>query len=220
VANRIVIWRHGQTDWNIANRFQGHSDIPLNEVGQFQVTHAARVLAPMEPTMIISSDLNRARNTAHALAELAKLEIGIDERLRETHGGSWEGKTGAENRAVDLQNFIRWLDGEDIPAGGTGETRSQVAARASAAIDEALAGKDNQLLVVATHGGTARCLLGHYLQLPYSHWARIGGLSNASWSVLGKSPVKGWYLAEHNAGSIPEPIYGEESGAELPDSVR
>ncbi|MEJ6761294.1 MAG: histidine phosphatase family protein [Candidatus Planktophila sp.] len=220
MANRIVIWRHGQTDWNIANRFQGHSDIPLNEVGQFQVTHAARVLAPMEPTMIISSDLNRARNTAHALAELAKLEIGIDERLRETHGGSWEGKTGAENRAVDLQNFIRWLDGEDIPAGGTGETRSQVAARASAAIDEALAGKDNQLLVVATHGGTARCLLGHYLQLPYSHWARIGGLSNASWSVLGKSPVKGWYLAEHNAGSIPEPIYGEESGAELPDSVR
>ena len=180
MANRIVIWRHGQTDWNIANRFQGHSDIPLNEVGQFQVTHAARVLAPMEPTMIISSDLNRARNTAHALAELAKLEIGIDERLRETHGGSWEGKTGAENRAVDLQNFIRWLDGEDIPAGGTGETRSQVAARASAAIDEALAGKDNQLLVVATHGGTARCLLGHYLQLPYSHWARIGGLSNAS----------------------------------------
>ena len=220
MANRIVIWRHGQTDWNIANRFQGHSDIPLNEVGQFQVTHAARVLAPMEPTMIISSDLNRARNTAHALAELSKLEIGIDERLRETHGGSWEGKTGAENRAVDLQNFIRWLDGEDIPAGGTGETRSQVAARASAAIDEALAGKDNQLLVVATHGGTARCLLGHYLQLPYSHWARIGGLSNASWSVLGKSPVKGWYLAEHNAGSIPEPIYGEESGAELPDSVR
>ena len=220
MANRIVIWRHGQTDWNIANRFQGHSDIPLNEVGQFQVTHPARVLAPMEPTMIISSDLNRARNTAHALAELAKLEIGIDERLRETHGGSWEGKTGAENRAVDLQNFIRWLDGEDIPAGGTGETRSQVAARASAAIDEALAGKDNQLLVVATHGGTARCLLGHYLQLPYSHWARIGGLSNASWSVLGKSPVKGWYLAEHNAGSIPEPIYGEESGAELPDSVR
>ena len=220
MANRIVIWRHGQTDWNIANRFQGHSDIPLNEVGQFQVTHAARVLAPMEPTMIISSDLNRARNTAHALAELAKLEIGIDERLRETHGCSWEGKTGAENRAVDLQNFIRWLDGEDIPAGGTGETRSQVAARASAAIDEALAGKDNQLLVVATHGGTARCLLGHYLQLPYSHWARIGGLSNASWSVLGQSPVKGWYLAEHNAGSIPEPIYGEESGAELPDSVR
>lgn len=220
MANQIVIWRHGQTDWNIANRFQGHSDIPLNEVGQFQVTHAAKVLAPMEPTMIISSDLNRARDTAHALAEIVKLEIGIDERLRETHGGSWEGKTGAENRAVDLHNFTRWLDGEDIPAGATGETRSQVAARASAAIDEALAGKDNQLLVVTTHGGTARCLLGHYLQLPYSHWARIGGLSNASWSVLGQSPVKGWYLAEHNAGSIPEPIYGEESGAELPDSVR
>ena len=220
VANRILLWRHGQTDWNIANRFQGHSDIPLNEVGKFQAKHAAQILAPMEPTMIISSDLDRARNTAHALADIVKLEINIDERLRETNGGKWEGKTGAENRAADLHNFVRWLDGDDIPAGETGETRSQVASRAAAAIEDALAGKDNQLLVVTTHGGTARCLLGHYLNLPYSHWTRIGGLSNASWSILGQSPVKGWFLAEHNAGSIPEPVYGEESGAELPDSVR
>jgi probable phosphoglycerate mutase len=217
VANRILLWRHGQTDWNIVNRFQGHSDIPLNEVGKFQASHAAQVLAAMQPTMIISSDLGRARNTAQELATLTNLEVAIDERLRETNGGNWEGKTGEENRKNDLANFIRWIDGEDIPAGGIGETRSQVAARSAAAITEALAGKDEQLLVVTTHGGTARCILGHYLDLPYSHWARVGGLSNASWSILAQSPVKGWYLAEHNAGSIPEPVYGEESGAEIPD---
>ena len=55
-ANRVLLWRHGQTDWNVVNRFQGHSDIDLNEVGRFQVQHAAQILAGMKPTMIISSE--------------------------------------------------------------------------------------------------------------------------------------------------------------------
>ena len=69
-ANRVLLWRHGQTDWNVVNRFQGHSDIDLNEVGRFQVQHAAQILAGMKPTMIISSDLGRARDTAQSLARL------------------------------------------------------------------------------------------------------------------------------------------------------
>ena len=55
-ANRVLLWRHGQTDWNVVNRFQGHSDIDLNQVGRFQAQHAAQILAGMKPTMIISSD--------------------------------------------------------------------------------------------------------------------------------------------------------------------
>ena len=98
--------------------------------------------------------------------------------------------------------------------------RSEVAARATKAINEALAGKDDQLLVVTTHGGTARCLLGHLLQLPISHWGVVGGLSNASWSIVQTNP-RGWHLVEHNAGSIPEPVFGEESGAPaMPDWVK
>jgi probable phosphoglycerate mutase len=147
------------------------------------------------------------------------MEVLIDERLRETDGGHWEGKTGAENRAEDLANFIRWIDGDDNPAGTIGERRSEVAARASAAIDEFLSDKENQLVVVATHGGTARCLIGHYLHLPMAHWGKIGGLSNARWSIL-QTSLKGWHLAEHNAGSILEPVFGEESGADVPDHVR
>ena len=109
-ANRVLLWRHGQTDWNVVNRFQGHSDIDLNEVGRFQVQHAAQILAGMKPTMIISSDLGRARDTAQSLADLTGLTVEIDEDLRETNGGLWEVKTGAENRAEDFQNFIRWID--------------------------------------------------------------------------------------------------------------
>ena len=59
--NRIILWRHGQTDWNVENRFQGHSDIALNSVGQFQVKHAAPLIAQMKPTKIISSDLEIGR---------------------------------------------------------------------------------------------------------------------------------------------------------------
>ncbi len=211
-GNRVLLWRHGQTDWNIVNRFQGHSDIPLNDVGRYQVQHAAEILAGMNPTAIISSDLGRARATAQALADLVGLPITTHENLRETNGGLWEGKTGKENRAEDFQNFIRWIDGDDNPAGTTGEKRSEVAARAVGVIMKELEGKTDQLLVVATHGGTARCVLGELLQLPLSHWGVIGGLSNASWSILERN-TRQWNLIEHNAGSIPEPVYGEESGA-------
>ena len=216
MANRVLLWRHGQTDWNTANRFQGHSDIPLNAVGQYQAKHAASILVGMQPTKIISSDLMRARDTAQALGDLTKLNVEIDVDLRETNGGLWEGKTGAENRAEDLQNFIRWIDGEDNPAGTIGEKRSDVATRAVGAIKRALGELDDQLLVVTTHGGTARCVLGSLLNLPMAHWGAVGGLSNASWSILQTNP-RGWHLVEHNAGSIPEVILGEESGAISPE---
>ena len=211
-GNRVLLWRHGQTDWNMINRFQGHSDIPLNDVGRYQAKHAAEILAGMNPTAIISSDLGRARATAQALADLVGLPVTTHENLRETNGGLWEGKTGKENRAEDFQNFIRWIDGDDNPAGTTGERRSEVAARAVGVIMKELEGKTDELLVVATHGGTARCVLGELLQLPLSHWGVIGGLSNASWSILERN-TRQWNLIEHNAGSIPEPVYGEESGA-------
>jgi len=212
LANQIILWRHGQTDWNVANKFQGHTDIPLNDVGKFQVAHAAPLLAAINPTMIITSDLQRAQATAHELVKLTGITPIVDERLRETNCGNWEGLTGAEIREYDLANLREWSMGGDNPAGGIGERRSEVAARAVAAITDALAGRDGECIVVATHGGTSRTIVGSYLELPIPFWSRIGGLSNAQWSILDHSP-KGWLLVEHNAGSIPEPVYGLESGA-------
>jgi probable phosphoglycerate mutase len=219
MANTIILWRHGQTDWNVANKFQGHTDIPLNAVGEYQAAHAARLVIDMKPTAIISSDLQRAHKTAQALADISGLEITIDARLRETNCGAWEGLTGEEIRATDLDNLREWSLGGDNPAGGTGDRRSEVGARAKAAIDDYLAGKDGQTLLVATHGGTARSIIGMFLELPIPMWSKIGGLSNASWSVLSHSP-KGWLLTEHNAGSIPEPVLGQDGGAVIPDSIR
>jgi probable phosphoglycerate mutase len=212
-SQRIVLWRHGQTNWNIENRFQGHSDIPLNDVGVAQAERAAPLLMALQPEKIISSDLVRAQQTASALAKLSNLDIHIDAGLRETNGGKWEGKTGAENRAADYERFVTWLDGDDAPAGETGERRSEIAERAVNAIVRALTPELSTLIVV-THGGTARCILGKMLDMPMNQWSALGGLSNASWSILENGHHRdGWVLVEHNAGSIPEPIYGEESGA-------
>ncbi len=219
MANTIILWRHGQTDWNVANKFQGHTDIPLNAVGEFQVAHAANLLADMKPTSIIASDLDRAQKTAQALASITGHTISIDARLRETNCGNWEGLTGDQIREIDLENLREWSMGGDNPAGGTGDRRSEVGARARAAIEDFLTGKDGETLIVATHGGTARAIIGTYLELPIPIWSKIGGLSNASWSVLSDSH-KGWLLTEHNAGSIPEPVLGQDGGSVIPDSVR
>ncbi len=219
MANTIILWRHGQTDWNVQNKFQGHTDIPLNAVGEYQATHAARLVVDMKPTAIISSDLMRAQKTAQALSDINGLPIHVDARLRETNCGKWEGLTGEEIRAVDFENLKEWSLGGDNPAGGTGDRRSEVGARAKAAIEDYLAGRDGQMLVVATHGGTARAIIGMYLELPIPYWSKIGGLSNASWSVLSHTP-KSCLHTEHNACSIPEPVFGQDGAAVIPDSVR
>jgi probable phosphoglycerate mutase len=205
-----VIWRHGRTPWNAEDRFQGHTDVPLDDVGEAQARSAAAILAALEPTAIVSSDLQRAATTAQALASLTGRSVTLDPRLRETNGGTWEGRTGTEIRAADLERFQQWRSGADIPAGGA-ETRGDVADRAVAAIHDALASlPDGGLLVAVTHGGTARASIGRLLGLPPEQWRVIGGLANACWSVLTCAGDGTWRLTEHNAGSLPEPVVGDD----------
>ena len=163
---RVVLWRHGQTDWNVENRYQGHSDIPLNQVGHYQVNHAAKVLAGMNPSRIIASDLIRAKQTAQALVDLTGIKLEIDADLRETNGGNWEGKTGEVNRQEDGERFKQWMFGEDVKAGEIGESRSEVAKRARAAIDRGIA-EATGTIIFATPGGTSRALLGSILEMPF-----------------------------------------------------
>jgi probable phosphoglycerate mutase len=210
---RVVLWRHGQTDWNVENRFQGHSDIPLNKVGHYQASEAAQVLAALRPDRIISSDLIRAQETAAALAALTDITVEINPNLRETDGGLWEGKLASENRATHGELFANWYEGGDEPAGVTGERRSDVAKRAVAVIEKETTNFSGTIVFV-THGGTVRSVLGSILKLPIAQWGVIGGLSNACWSILELTKHhtgSKWYLAEHNAGSLPEPVFGDDA---------
>ena len=204
-----MLWRHGQTRWNVEDRFQGHTDVDLDDTGRDQAERAARLLAALQPHAIVSSDLLRAGNTARALARLTGVLVDEDPRLRETFGGTWQGLTVSQIRDLDADAYALWRTGADVPAGGA-ETRSDVAARVGPAILEALAPLPlGATLVVVTHGGSARAAIGSLLDLPMDRWAVVGGLSNCSWSVLEESSA-GWRLVEHNAGSLPTPVMSDE----------
>jgi probable phosphoglycerate mutase len=205
----VVLWRHGQTRWNIEDRFQGHTDVDLDDTGREQAARAARLLAALGPAAIVTSDLARARDTAAELAALARVPMQEDSRLRETYGGTWQGLTVSEIQRLDADAYLEWRSGADVPAGGA-ERRTEVAARVTPAILEAVAPlRPGETLVVVTHGGSARSAIGSLLGLPLDRWAVIGGLANCCWSVL-EEFGSGWRLVEHNAGSLPTPVMSDE----------
>ncbi|GAB3669378.1 histidine phosphatase family protein [Actinocorallia lasiicapitis] len=200
---KIVLWRHGQTAWNVENRFQGKTDIPLTETGVAQAERAARLLAALKPTAIVASPLVRAANTGQALADLTGLTLSYDADLKERDGGEWEGLTGVEIRARYPKEHAIWQ-----PPGG--ETSAQVAKRVGAALERAVADvEDEGVLVVASHGAALRLGMCHMLGLPEELWERFGGLSNCCWSVLAEGR-SGWRLVDHNAGTLPEPIMSDD----------
>ncbi|HEY7486452.1 MAG TPA: histidine phosphatase family protein [Streptosporangiaceae bacterium] len=202
---RVVLWRHGQTAWNVERRFQGKTDIALDDTGIAQAERAARLLAALRPTAILSSPLKRAARTAEALAEVTGLTPSYDPDLIERDGGAWEGLTNAEIRERYPAEYATWQ-----PPGG--ETSAQVAKRVGTAFERAIGRlPDSGLLVVASHGAALRLGLAHLLGFPEELWDRLGGLSNCSWSVVAEMRDGGWRLVEHNAGTLPEPVLSDDS---------
>nr|WP_269205114.1 histidine phosphatase family protein [Motilibacter aurantiacus] len=208
------MWRHGRTVWNAQLRFQGQTDVPLDEVGVDQARRAARMLASLDPALIVASDLQRAADTAAALAAVTGLEVLTDAGLRETNAGAWQGLTSAQIAEQFPDEWSAWHRGEPDVRPGGGETRLEVAARACDTLAKAVAQVGpGETVVAVTHGGAARTALASLIGLPSGVWGALGGLSNCNWSVLTEDGERGeglWRLMEHNAGSLPEPVLTEE----------
>jgi len=198
-----VLWRHGQTIWNAESRFQGQTDIPLDETGEAQAEHAARRLATLRPDAIISSDLIRASNTAAPLARLTGLTLRLDKELRERSGGSWEGLTDKEIAERYPVERATWNPPD-------GESTTAVADRVGAALRRIADNLgDDSLAVVVSHGAALRLGMARLLGLSEEVFGVLGPLSNCSWSVLGLRYNR-WRLLEHNAGTLPEPVLGDD----------
>jgi probable phosphoglycerate mutase len=200
-----VLLRHGQTVWNVENRFQGHTDIPLDETGLAQAERVGRLLAALRPDAIVSSDLARATSTAQPLARLTGLVTSLDKDLRERSGGLWEGLTDVEIR----ERYPRERETWDPPEG---ESREGVAERVARAFRRAAdAIPPGGLAVVVSHGAAIRLGIERVLGLPEGVDGILGPLNNCSWSVLGqRQPGSRWRLLEHNAGTLPEPVIGDD----------
>ncbi|MFD5199702.1 histidine phosphatase family protein [Streptomyces sp. NPDC058375] len=208
-GRRVVLWRHGQTAWNLERRFQGSTDIELTEAGVGQARRAARLLASLKPDAIVASDLRRAAATAAELSAVSGLTVAHDAALRETYAGEWQGLTHQEIVARFGEQYAAWKRGEPVRRGG-GELETEVADRAAPVVlEHAEKLPENGTLVVVSHGGTIRTTIGRLLGLEAHHWEGLGGLSNCCWSVLGEG-ARGWRLLEHNAGTLPEPVLGDD----------
>jgi glucosyl-3-phosphoglycerate phosphatase len=199
VERRIVLLRHGRTEWNATRRYQGQADPPLDEVGRAQAIEVASLIAAMRPDLLVSSDLLRARQTAEKVASLTGLELGLDARLRERNLGHWQGLTREEVASRYPEEFAEWLAGRDVTRRG-GESRVEVADRARQLVAELPA---VELVVLVSHGATVMCLSAALLGLPQTP-SVLGPLANCHWTEL-RNNGSGWTLRAHNAGP-PGPV--------------
>ncbi len=201
---RVLLLRHGRTQWNAESRYQGQADPPLDDIGLAQAYEAAALLAALRPGAIVSSDLRRATQTAAPLSEITGVKVQVDARLRERSLGHWEGLTRGEVQKLYPEEFAEWLAGRDVSSRG-GESRAALAERSVAAFRDL---PEVEVAVVVTHSATAMALCSALLGLSQELHV-LGPLANCHWSELrcGEASGEGafWRLRAHNAGP-PGPV--------------
>jgi broad specificity phosphatase PhoE len=211
MTTRLIVWRHGNTDWNAGHRVQGQTDVPLNDLGRQQAVDAAELLARLKPDVLVSSDLRRAADTAAALAALTGRPVTYDERLRERSFGVWEGLTMTEVAETRPEEYARWTAGADV-IGGDVETLDDLGKRVADALQSAAdLVPPGGTVVVATHGAAARSGVGHLLGWPREQLRTLRALQNCHWVELTHDGTRGWQLATYNVGPfadrpVPPPV--------------
>ncbi|MFC9359159.1 histidine phosphatase family protein [Rhodococcus sp. NPDC057014] len=203
---RLILLRHGQTEYNADNRMQGQLDTELSELGRSQARAAATALVGRRPISIVSSDLRRAYDTAVEVGDNAGLPVQIDERLRETHLGDWQGLThlDVDARAPGARAVWRG-DATWAPPGG--ESRIDVARRSKPVVAELVEKHEDwaeKPVVLVAHGGLIAALTAALLDLPVDRWPVLGGLGNTSWvqlSAYGNPDSLSWRLDVWNASA-------------------
>jgi broad specificity phosphatase PhoE len=210
----FYIIRHGETDWNLSGRWQGHADVPLNELGRAQARRLAERLRH-EPTRldaIYSSDLLRAWETAETVGAALGIAPQPLPALREIDVGAWSGLKHAEVIERDRDLFERLESGEDAPRGGNGERFADLYRRVTGTVDQLAAAYPNGHLALVTHGGPVRALLLHGARDKRDALPRRFHIGNTSVSVL-ISGRAGWDLELINDMSH------LENGTQAPDMM-
>ncbi|WP_051393273.1 histidine phosphatase family protein [Glycomyces arizonensis] len=197
--NRILVVRHGQTAWNLSGRFQGTSDIGLDETGRAQAAEAASTLAAYEPTRIISSDLSRAVDTARPVAELTGVEIELDKRLRERGYGPWEGLTRKQIAERFPDDHRRWRAQEPLVDPEI-ETWDDLKRRTGEAVRDLVESKVEGTAILVCHGGSARQIVSGVLGWDHDPTRSLSGMDNVHWADLRRMNSGKWRLYGYNLG--------------------
>ncbi|MDX1662160.1 MAG: histidine phosphatase family protein [Candidatus Promineifilaceae bacterium] len=164
MTTTIILIRHGQTGWNVAGRWQGHTDVPLNEPGREQAHLLAARLRNWPISAIYSSDSQRAAETAAILGRALGMEPVTDHQWRERHGGLFQGLTRDEIRVQYPQAWKELQRGTVEPP--EGESSATLRRRAETAYNALLERHSRETVAVVSHGGLLRALIGYVLGLP------------------------------------------------------
>lgn len=193
-ATRLVVLRHGETDHNAQGRFQGHADIPINELGRRQAEAARDRLAGRHFDAVYTSPLVRASETARIVRPDA--ELITDARLMEINVGSWAGLTWAEVQAQMPDYEAKYADGVDFRRSPEGETLAEVVERGRPALLEIAERHDGGTVLIVSHGLFLNRVLHSLLGV---EGRVLGSITNAHFSELGYAHGA-WRLLAHNVG--------------------
>lgn len=191
MSTRLILARHGQTAWNASRRFQGQTDVPLDEEGLAQAAALAKRLAgdPVHVSAIYTTDLQRAHQTAQVIAKALmaaghpRCPLVVEPRLREMHFGDWQGKTYAEIHHSTPQALAQWEADLARFAPPNGESMGIFSARVGEAMEEIRAAHPDGSVLVVAHGGPLQVMICLALGLPPQNFWQFQ-LSNAGLAEL------------------------------------
>jgi 2,3-bisphosphoglycerate-dependent phosphoglycerate mutase len=199
----LLFIRHGETDWNVQQRFQGQLDVPLNATGHVQAKRMAAALANDRHDLLFSSDLQRALQTAAPLAAAWSHQPLTLPGFREQSFGVLEGLDGTAVRAQRPEEWQRWLEFRADYALPGGESTAQFHQRVMNAVQALVAQHAGQRLAVVTHGGVLDMLWRSAQGLPLDGQRECDipntGINKMRW-VDGALRVDSWADAAHLQG--------------------
>ncbi len=210
----LILIRHGETDWNRELRFQGQLDVPLNATGLEQARRVAERLAQESMQLLVSSDLQRALQTAQAVAGRVQAPAPqLDAALREQHFGIVEGLQVADIKTRYADAWAQWVRFEADFAFQGGESTRAFHARVLAAVRALARQHAGRTLAVVTHGGVLDMVYRSALGLSLSG-PRVSEIPNAG---LNRVRVHGemieivdWADTRHLADLPPQPVYDQQ----------
>ncbi len=194
-ATRIIAIRHGETAWNVDTRIQGHLDIPLNDTGLWQARRLGAALADEPVAAIYTSDLQRARTTAQAVADTTGAPLTLETGLRERGFGHFEGRTFGEIEAELPDEARRWRQREPDYAPAGGESLTTLRTRIAHTVHRLAARHTGEQMVLVAHGGVLdalyRLATGQDTQSPRTWHLGNAAINRLLWTPDGLTLV-GW----------------------------
>lgn len=192
---RLILIRHGQTDYNATQRLQGQIDIEMNTVGREQARDVARSLSGLTDVQAVyASPLSRAFGTAEAIAAHLNVNVRADERLLERAFGQWEGLTRAQIQEQWPEKFHAWVSGGNVEGVGV-ESRTHVGERVNAACRDFHERHADGTVLVVSHGAAISIGITMMLGLDPETFRGFFGMDNCHRAVLQPQDVgtpTGW----------------------------